>query len=349
MSDMPTPDKTSPKPFVFVLMPFDSAFDDVYILGIKAAAKEIGAYAERVDEQQYAEGMLDRIFNQINKADVIVADMTKRNPNVFYEVGYAHALNKLVILLTQEAGDIPFDLKHRPHIVYGGRIDDLKKTLKARLRWAISEGLRREGTSADTISVSIAGRDLASDVANPSNVIDVWGSIQEGASSGEILVRFAVRNDAAASSAPITHVYIFGAPDSPVFPISSLNSDKVPVGDRSRSRLAYPARPADTVDGLTEQFHMKGEIPSIPPGGLETGLITFRFVGTAVPMLGRFRLRLLSAAGRYEFQFTVMLNELKIQRRPTLSKALAVEAPPPSSPAPQKKAKARKRRPPNSR
>jgi hypothetical protein len=42
---------TAPKPFVFVLMPFETAFDDVYKLGIKPACFEAGAYCERVDEQ----------------------------------------------------------------------------------------------------------------------------------------------------------------------------------------------------------------------------------------------------------------------------------------------------------
>lgn len=84
-------DSTAPKPFVFVLMPFDSSFKDTYTFGIKGAADDAGAYAERLDEQMFDEGMLERIFNQINKADVIVADMTDRNANVFYEVGYAHA------------------------------------------------------------------------------------------------------------------------------------------------------------------------------------------------------------------------------------------------------------------
>jgi hypothetical protein len=92
--------------------------------------------------------MFDRIFNQISKADVLIADMTGRNPNVFYEVGYAHALGKIVILVTQNADDIPFDLKHRQHIIYGGRIDSLKTQLTERLRWAIlsarsSENLER--------------------------------------------------------------------------------------------------------------------------------------------------------------------------------------------------------------
>ena len=54
--------------------------------------------------------------------------MTGRlDPNVFYEVGYAHALGKITLLLTQAVSDIPFDLKHRQHIVYGGKIDILKE------------------------------------------------------------------------------------------------------------------------------------------------------------------------------------------------------------------------------
>jgi hypothetical protein len=81
---------TAPKPFAFVLMPFDGSFNDIYKFGIKGAAEDAGAYAERVDEQIFVEGMLDRIFNQINKADIIIADMTGKNPNVFYEVGYSY-------------------------------------------------------------------------------------------------------------------------------------------------------------------------------------------------------------------------------------------------------------------
>ncbi len=46
--------------FAFVLMPFDKEFDDVYKFGIKEPAKDIGINAERVDEQLYQEGMLER-------------------------------------------------------------------------------------------------------------------------------------------------------------------------------------------------------------------------------------------------------------------------------------------------
>ena len=55
--------------------------------------------------------------------------MSDRNPNVFYEVGYAHAKQKTCILLTADAADIPFDLKHQRHIVYGTSIVGLKQKL----------------------------------------------------------------------------------------------------------------------------------------------------------------------------------------------------------------------------
>src|SRR5215510_3429797 len=104
-----TMEKTSPKSFVFVLMPFHEDFRDIYELGIKQACIDAGAYCERVDEQIFHENILERVYNQIAKADIIVAEMTGKNANVFYETGYAHALNKRVILLTQNVEDIPFD------------------------------------------------------------------------------------------------------------------------------------------------------------------------------------------------------------------------------------------------
>jgi hypothetical protein len=57
---------------------------------------------------------------------------------VFYETGYAHALNKRVILITKEADDIPFDLKHYSHIVYGNNITTLKSELEKRVRWCVA-------------------------------------------------------------------------------------------------------------------------------------------------------------------------------------------------------------------
>ncbi len=141
---------STPKPFVFVLMPFDTSFDDIYHLGIKKACENAQANAERLDDQIFTENMLQRIYEQISNAEIIVADMTGRNPNVFYEVGYAHALDKIVILITQNKEDIPFDLLHYPHIVYGGKITELIPQLETKVRWAIKQAESRSRSRIST-------------------------------------------------------------------------------------------------------------------------------------------------------------------------------------------------------
>lgn len=151
---------TSPKPFVFVLMPFDKTLDDVYTLGINAACKDAGAFCERVDKQIFTESILERIYNQISKADIIVSDMTGRNPNVFYEAGYAHALGKRTILLTQNAEDIPFDLSHYPHIVYGESISFLKDELKKRVRYFLDHPEKTQQVGPDALEYYIEGIDI---------------------------------------------------------------------------------------------------------------------------------------------------------------------------------------------
>jgi hypothetical protein len=145
--------------FAFVLMPFGQEFDDIYRLGIKDTAKSLGILAERVDEQIYKEGILERIYRQIEIADIIVADMSGKNANVFYEVGYAHANQKLCILLTSAADDIPFDLKHRRHIVYGRSIQTLQRRLHEELSWAENE-VRNARKSRISIRARTSGSKL---------------------------------------------------------------------------------------------------------------------------------------------------------------------------------------------
>src|ERR1700730_4192158 len=114
------------KLFVFVLMPFDKKFNKRYELAIKCAIQDAGMRAERVDQQSFPrQGITDRIIKQIQDADILIADMSAKNPNVCYEVGYAHAKNKLCILLTNDPNAIPFDLKDRRHIVFSN-LNDLK-------------------------------------------------------------------------------------------------------------------------------------------------------------------------------------------------------------------------------
>lgn len=143
-------------------MPFSPDFNDVYQIAIKEACETAGAYCERVDEQIFTESMLHRVYNQISKADIIIADMTGKNPNVFYEVGYAHALDKTVILLTQKADDIPFDLKHFQHIIYSS-IGPLRANLLTRVRYFIENPKRRMPQYSEAIVPSLYGTTLIQD------------------------------------------------------------------------------------------------------------------------------------------------------------------------------------------
>jgi hypothetical protein len=65
-----------------------------------------------------------------------VADLTSKNPNVFYELGMAHAMGKEVVLLAQSLDDVPFDLRPVRTIIYDNDLagydelaDRLRRTL----------------------------------------------------------------------------------------------------------------------------------------------------------------------------------------------------------------------------
>lgn len=139
------------RPFVFVIMSFAREFGDVYELGMSQPVSWSAPIVRRVDEQSFLESILERIYGQIEKADMVIAEMTGRNPNVFYEVGYAHGLRKPVVLVTRSADDIPFDLRHYPHVVYGGSIATLRNELEKRLPVILADlkkavaSLRRSG------------------------------------------------------------------------------------------------------------------------------------------------------------------------------------------------------------
>lgn len=164
------------KPFVFVLMPFDGSFEDVYRLGIVETCKSAGLTAERVDEQRFTETILERIYRQIHAADFVIADVTGRNPNVFYEVGYAHAIDKPCILITQNISDIPFDLKHHRHLEYSS-VSDLKKKLDGEIEW-LNDKIQSEKTQPFTVELkkpfAYFARSKHSDTAKLTLTFDIF-------------------------------------------------------------------------------------------------------------------------------------------------------------------------------
>jgi len=121
---------------VFVVMPFASEFQDVYILGIREVAEKLGFVVERADDIEHNASILEIIQDNIRDSRAIIGDITGRNPNVFYEIGYAHALNKPIILIGKKGGPIPFDVQSVNLILYES-IVDLRDRLEKPIRRTI--------------------------------------------------------------------------------------------------------------------------------------------------------------------------------------------------------------------
>ena len=101
----------SPKPgSCFVLMPFAAEYNLVYATIVEAL--EGLMVCTRADDLRSSGPILERILRGIASSELIIADLTGQNPNVFYELGLAHVQSKNVLLLTQDLSHVPFDLKH---------------------------------------------------------------------------------------------------------------------------------------------------------------------------------------------------------------------------------------------
>jgi hypothetical protein len=103
----------------FVVMPFSGTVGSYYEAIYEPAIRKAGLRPIRADADIFGTGkIIDQIWAGINAAKVLIAELTSRNPNVFYELGLAHALLKPVVLISSNGDDVPFDLKHIRVIYY---------------------------------------------------------------------------------------------------------------------------------------------------------------------------------------------------------------------------------------
>ncbi|MDE3259672.1 MAG: hypothetical protein OYM47_17720 [Gemmatimonadota bacterium] len=122
------------RPKAFVVMQFSEPYNDVYYDVIKKVCHELEIEVARIDEASGPGIIISDITREINESHLIIADITPRNPNVFYEVGYAHALSKPTILIAEKGTDLPFDVSPFRTLFYENSIGG-----KGRLE----EGLRK--------------------------------------------------------------------------------------------------------------------------------------------------------------------------------------------------------------
>jgi hypothetical protein len=122
----------------FVMMPFGSWFDRYYQEIYVPAIREAGYEPIRADELFSTGSVVEQIWEQIEKAKLLLADVSGKNPNVFYELGLAHAARKPVIFTTSTVDDVPFDLRHLRVISY----DIREPEWASKLRQSVADYLR---------------------------------------------------------------------------------------------------------------------------------------------------------------------------------------------------------------
>jgi nucleoside 2-deoxyribosyltransferase len=149
----------------FVIQPFDEGrrfdkrYEDIYVPAIEAA--ELEAY--RVDRDPSSTIPIEQIEEGIRKADACLADVSTDNPNVWFELGYAIATGKPVILVCeyQEGRRFPFDIQHRTIITYRSESARDFETLNTNItQIAEIEGLNQhELVALVTIAENLANPD----------------------------------------------------------------------------------------------------------------------------------------------------------------------------------------------
>jgi CheY-like chemotaxis protein len=116
----------------FIAMPFDKNYGRLFRT-LRECIEAANFQCVRVDQQSFNKSIVEKIFTEIHNAKLVAFLATDQNPNAFYECGFAVALNKEVITLTDFYKNMPFDIRDRNAIAYGKDLGKLKREFLAKL------------------------------------------------------------------------------------------------------------------------------------------------------------------------------------------------------------------------
>jgi hypothetical protein len=128
-----------PRKNAFVLMPYRNPYNGYYQAIFKPALEDSGYRVSRADDLFEARPIILGIQTSILDADLILCEMSGKNPNVFYELGLAHAVGRPVILVTHVEEDIPFDLRHIRTIMYNYTLAGWEAKLREEIKQAVQD------------------------------------------------------------------------------------------------------------------------------------------------------------------------------------------------------------------
>lgn len=139
-----SPSERISKGTIIVMMPFHEPFNKYYQAVFKPAVEDAGFSILRVDEMLGPKEIMRDLWDAIQSAKVVLAELTGRNPNVMYEVGLSHGIGKPVILVSQTLDDIPFDLRALRVLIYDTTDPEWASNLRASITKSIMTTLEED-------------------------------------------------------------------------------------------------------------------------------------------------------------------------------------------------------------
>lgn len=200
----------------FVIIPFGPTYNTEYEKIIRPAVEAAELECVRADEIYSRPQIMADIWKSIRSTRIVIAELTGRNTNVFYEVGLAHTLGKPAIIITRNEEDVPFDLKALRYLYYSMEDPFWDENLKKALTDMIQNLLKEEEYGTVFEGIKLIGKTeyegkeklpAEKEKEKPSHdLTDVWrGTMnieeasyrckldliqQEGILSGQMLVSF---------------------------------------------------------------------------------------------------------------------------------------------------------------
>jgi len=129
------------------LLPEGKLFDLVYAEAIAPAASEANAAVVRLNLALSPESTRAALFDQVRNTDLLVVDLTGKNPNAMFAAGYAEGIQRKILFIVQHLEDFPLDRNAHHVIAYAGDRPFLRSELRS--YFSTLAGTQQQAASPD--------------------------------------------------------------------------------------------------------------------------------------------------------------------------------------------------------